>query len=262
MKELTAEQYKDSVLNLLCAFDKFCREKDIKYYLAYGTALGAVRHHGFIPWDDDIDIVVFRSDYNRLISLSEECKDFRFCCYENTKDYFYNSGKIFDNKTKLVNKYMKDLEGQGAFLDVFPIEFDYSEKNKDKIHRKLNCYNVMIRLTGLKKYWPSSNFFKNFIKFPVYCFANLFGNSFWQKKHKKFIDKLNHYNGQKRFILYDTIFEYDYFGTGVEAEFENESFIIPTDYDKLLRIWYGDYMCLPKLEEQTSSHDFKCFLID
>lgn len=262
MRELTSQEYKEKILSLMVAFDEFCRKNNLKYYLIYGSALGAIRHHGLIPWDDDIDIAMPLSSYYRLMKLSNECNHFRFCCYENTKGYFYHYGKVFDQNTQLFNTYMKNAEWQGAFLDVFPIENDYSGKSKIRIQKKLRFYNEMIKLTGFKRYWPSKNPIKNVIKYFTYAYANILRNSFWQKRRKKYIKKLNIKKSSERYILYDLVLEKDFFREGIDIDFDGKRFIVPTEYDTLLTFWYGDYMLLPKKEDRISNHDFRCYTED
>lgn len=101
MQELSLEKQKLLMLEILLDFDKVCRNNGIRYSLAYGTLLGAVRHQGFIPWDDDIDVIVFRADYEKLIQIlnSQMQGNHSFICVENNPGFSAPLGKIIDNTT-------------------------------------------------------------------------------------------------------------------------------------------------------------------
>jgi lipopolysaccharide cholinephosphotransferase len=110
------------MLEILDAFDKICRKHSINYWLACGTLLGARRHKGFIPWDDDLDVVVLQSDFNKLVSILHEelPEDLKLQARGTDKKFWYYYAKIRDTKSRLHDKLR--FKYQGIFIDLFPIE--------------------------------------------------------------------------------------------------------------------------------------------
>ena len=97
----------NKMLGILLEIDRICRENNIRYLLDGGSMLGAVRHHGFIPWDDDADVMMPRDDYDRFIEIAPRAlgKKYVFQCIENTREYPYNFGKVFDTSTEFYEKF-------------------------------------------------------------------------------------------------------------------------------------------------------------
>lgn len=89
MKELTLQELKEIELDILKMFDSFCKEQDIKYYLAFGTLLGAIRYKKFIPWDDDIDVLVPRKDYNKLIKVFQNTERYQLFAFEKYSNFLF-----------------------------------------------------------------------------------------------------------------------------------------------------------------------------
>lgn len=134
MQELSLEKQKLLMLEILLDFDKVCRNNGIRYSLAYGTLLGAVRHQGFIPWDDDIDVIVFRADYEKLIQIlnSQMQGNHSFICVENNPGFSAPLGKIIDNTTILEQSgHFSDRINLGVYIDVFPYDM-VPEKKSDR----------------------------------------------------------------------------------------------------------------------------------
>lgn len=125
------------MLEVLLAIDKVCKEHNLKYYIAYGTLLGAVRYKGFIPWDDDLDIMMPRSDYELLVKnwklwLPEP---YEFVCVELNPEYSNHYGKIQDSSTTLVERDYRNFVG-GIFVDVFPIDCAPELPKRKKYNKK------------------------------------------------------------------------------------------------------------------------------
>ena len=118
LKEIT---YKDKLIETFAAFDRFCREHDIKYYAAYGTLIGAVRHKGLIPWDDDVDVYMLRKDYEKFCSFKGKIDDHYDVMDINDENYWLLSlAKFVDTDTTLWE--FKDLPlVLGVYVDVFPL---------------------------------------------------------------------------------------------------------------------------------------------
>ena len=122
MKELTIDEYKKVLLDVLIQVDKICEEHQLKYAIAYGTLLGAVRHHGYIPWDDDVDIIMPRDDYDKLAHiLNTENRAINFIRIEENKDTCFPFGKICAKNTTIKETNLLPIKGYGAYIDVFPM---------------------------------------------------------------------------------------------------------------------------------------------
>lgn len=268
MIELNNEQIKQRLLNLISKFDLFCKENEIEYALAFGTLLGAIRHNGFIPWDDDVDIIVSRNDYNKLIDLtSQEGCPINFNCFEKDDKYSYHYGKIMDEDTVIESQYMNVDRYKSLFIDVFPedlINVDSSRTNS--LNKKMKNIVIINSYCSMKKYWPAEYLAKNIIKYPTYTLSKAVGTKHWHKEQQKLIDKYasNEEKANYSLVSYYTfgtkVLGGSYTGSTLRVPFEDLSLPIPKNYDYILSTLYGDYMTLPKKENQVSNHDYKCFV--
>lgn len=258
-------------LNLLVHLVKKLEEYNITYFLAGGTLLGAIRHDGFIPWDDDIDILIPRSDYEILKKLIIQGKI-------NTKQYVYKIPgernypypfiKGYDLKTKIKNENLKSKFDDHIWVDVFPLDHLPDDINKNKQLLMKKYYFLLAPLYyGIleKNKFPVNNFIKKMIYNIIYKLNG------YQKLSKKIdlmgkkIDKRykssNHYG---HFVWNDGY--KDYF-TGemitplIKKKFEDYEFYIPENYDLYLKSFYGDYMTPPP-ENSRQQHTFEAFYVE
>ncbi len=238
---------------------------NLRYYVIGGTLLGAVRHKGFIPWDDDIDIGMPRRDYDRLIDLMKsENHDSNYCLeapLEN-KDYVYQFCKVYDTSTTLVENTRYKTK-RGLYLDIFPLDgigntLEESKRNFKKIARKNNY--IMTKVCALSKRRKT---YKNVAIIVSRCIP--FPN--WRSTLRR-LDKLCR---EKDFDDYKyvtnpygawgerEIFKREWFGEyPIIINFENIQICAPQDYDSFLTKMYGDYMKLPPKEKQVTHHDYLC----
>ena len=131
LKKIEIDEMKEYLLGILQEFDKLCQENQMRYSIAYGTLLGAVRHKGFIPWDDDVDVVMPREDYEKLLSIKYKTKKYEVKSYRYSEDYYYEFSKMIDRDTLVLEKYRCDAN-MGIFIDIFPM--DYLEDKRDLEH--------------------------------------------------------------------------------------------------------------------------------
>ena len=123
MKKLTFSEYRKITLEVLKEIDKICEENQLYYSLGFGSLIGAIRHQGFIPWDDDIDIVMPREDYNKLEKIINENEyNINFITLKTNSSTIFSYGKICMKGTKVIEANYRSVEGYGAFVDVFPID--------------------------------------------------------------------------------------------------------------------------------------------
>jgi len=237
----------NKMLGILLEIDRICRENNIRYLLDGGSMLGAVRHHGFIPWDDDADVMMPRDDYDRFIEIAPRAlgKKYVFQCIENTREYPYNFGKVFDTSTEFYEKFTAKLNiSHGVYVDVFPM--DYVDENYLKQARMIGhltmarYYKLGIshRAKGLvAKLIPLSVINKIISKKMRYC-----DNS------SPKVCKLCHHGKNKPPI------DISLFNNVIRVEFESAMLPVPAEYNCFLSERYGDYMKLPPIEKRVPVH--------
>ena len=157
MKMVTMDESRNIQLNILREIHKICEENNLRYYLAYGTLLGAVRHKGFIPWDDDIDIVMPRPDYIRFfeIAKSDTCD---FYSIEKNDEYIYSFGKASRKNTVIIPDGMRCKIELGISVDIFPLDGagQSTEEGEETFSRTSILYGLCIASTW-KRYIRGRN---------------------------------------------------------------------------------------------------------
>lgn len=244
------------MLDILIEFDKICRKNNIEYWLDSGTLLGAVRHGGFIPWDDDMDICVMRKDYKKLrkVLQKELPNNLVFVDWKNEKNFFDHCGRIKDNSTCVNNINYAFQDNKGVYLDILIVEEVPSmkvkmfvEKYYGRVFRQLHHFGKVIYKSKLKQYL-------------VYLLALLlspiaYGSVFLLRIYAKF------FSGEKLGFVYAISFPSKRFRSEifpcVEIEFEGHKFLAPNNFDSYLTHIYGDYMKIPKLEDRQITHEIE-----
>lgn len=265
MKELSLQELKEIEFDILKMFDAFCKENNIRYFLSNGTLLGAVKYKKFIPWDDDVDLLIPREDYNRMISLFKDDDRYQLFAYEKKQEYRYPFAKLCDMTTRKVEPGYNNGIELGVDIDLFPLDAWNDDFKKAKQEVKNIRKNMMcLGLAKLKK--PDSvNSIKRFIKGIVMVFCKMFGSKYFIKKIIKEsykAEKTSNYLGCKSWCIYGEreIIPAEAFSGTVEVEFEGEKFPAPIGYDVYLRSLYGDYEKDPPIEKQKSHHNYIAYL--
>lgn len=267
MRLLSLIETKEVSLNILRYVDQYCNEKGIKYFAAYGTLLGAVRHGGFIPWDDDIDIVMLRQDYEKFVESA--CLDFngRYKCISFSNDTFiFPYAKIIDTETTAISDNVLYSEKCGIGIDIFPYDYisDTAEE-VDHIARRLLLPKKMLRYSlynsamEFRKHGASTN------KMVLYYASKAVGWKKWRSICKKKIQDASS-SDKKKYCGYLGSFiennlakiESTIFDDTVNLQFEDMMVKAPKRHDEYLRLLYGDYMKLPP-EEKRLPHAQKAF---
>lgn len=239
------------ILEVLLEIDRICMKHDIKYYLAYGTAIGAVRHGGFIPWDDDADIHMFKDDYNKFKEICKTELGSKYFFQDEKTDKGYKSylPKIRMNNTAFVEGWAKDWDmHQGIYVDIFVL--DECPKNK-----KIQAMNFKIRknteFTRREIYNKenTNSLIKNLIRplvknNTILNTWRLFAYNPCKKDENQCIDR----------NAFGYAFPADVFGTPKRVEFEGYTLSIPEKTEKYLEHYYGDFMTPPPEEERVSHH--------
>ena len=273
MKEIESlDEVKQIGLNGLVAFDNFCREYKLKYSIAAGTMIGAVRHKGFIPWDDDVDLYMDRNEYDKLILLVKEGKqlpDESFDIYlPELKNYIYPFIKIVNNKTLVFEKNVNKKFAIGVWLDIFPLDnCGDSMAEAQKIMHEMTCYSKkLMRTVTLYDGKNLEAYFKNIY---VWVYKYILRRNYHIYKHKKICFKFPEGGRYKGNLIWPwlekgglcDIYPAEYFDGYTEIEFEGRKFMIFSHYDEILQKRYGDYMTLPK-EKDRVGHEFHAYYLD
>ena len=242
-------------LLILKDIDLICKKYNLKYYLIGGTLLGAIRHKGFIPWDDDIDIVMYRGDMEKLIKIIHEEYFEKYFVQNFKTDPYYTRyiTKIRLNNTLQIEEALGNAKShQGIYIDIFPL--DFVKKNKGF---SMKIRGVILRLLFAIKSLKNNIFYtKNKIKILLGKILRIFTflipngliNYLFDYVCSKDNNKQCNFtsNFSSHFKWEKQTYENDVYGEGVQVEFENNYFIAPTQYDVILKRIYGDdYMELP-----------------
>lgn len=265
MKELSLQELKDIEFEMLKMFHSFCVENNIRYFLAYGTLLGAIRYKHFIPWDDDVDLLIPREDYNRLIKLFKDNDRYRLFAYEKDGKCLFPFAKLCDMTTRKIEPNYDNGVELGVDIDLFPLDAWDDDFEKAKKEAKIiSKYMFRLNLTKLQK--PDSlNPVKRFIKGITMFFCKLRGSEYYIKKiiaeSNKKEQKGNSYVGSKSWCVYGErgINPAEAFAEAIEVEFEGGKFFAPKGYDAYLTCLYGDYLPEPPKEKQKTHHTFKAY---
>ena len=243
-------------LDLLTQFIEVCNKLNLNYFLCGGTLIGAVRHKGFIPWDDDIDVCMLRKDYDIFINEAQKYLDDKYFLqtYETDEDYLQCFAKIRNSETTFLEKSVKNFKmNHGVFIDIFPID-NYYLFNKLKVS--------MLKYALYSKYFENNK--KNVLKkFLLFISKKLYG-----RKNKKElcreIEKVysKAKNRKSKMVVNfcgfycikkEKHYKKDY-QKCITTSFENIKANIPFGYDRILRKTYGNYMKLPPEEKRVSHH--------
>ena len=258
-------------LEILKAFINVCNKYNLRYFLVSGSCLGAVRHHGFIPWDDDIDVGMPRSDYDKLLTLQKEFGEKYFIqTYKTDKKYLYNFTKIRDcDTTYIEDNFATTQINHGVWLDVFPLDgFSYEYEDSEKFEKEVKktwMKTILGYPWNLRRKFSRRTFFKD-LGLNIVALLTFWTNvgQYRNKSVEKRLTRIpydsaktvgNHYGIYHK----KEAMPIEWFGDGVEAEFEGVKVKIPTEYDKYLSKLYTDYMTPPPEDKRIGHHYNKGF---
>ena len=268
MDNETLKKLQSVETGILAVFDEFCRKHGLKYSLFAGTALGAVRHGGFIPWDDDIDVCMERSEYERFLELWEEegNQDDYFLYATDDPGYRYiNHSKLRKYGTMLATEWeYKTFKCNGIWLDIFPIDKVPTDKKKRKKYLRKNKFR-MIYTRG----YPLKG--RGFVYYLITKLLLLKSLRMQFKKRNKLDEYIKSTKDLTSGFEYmclasmaDLAIKYppNLFDEYIDIDFEGHKFSIVKDYHTMLTNEFGDYMQLPPEEERVCKHNPKYVRFD
>jgi lipopolysaccharide cholinephosphotransferase len=254
---------------LLKIYIDFCEKHNLRYFLVGGSALGAVRHQGFIPWDDDVDVAMPREDYDKFIELGKKefVGEIFLQTYETDPEYPYNFAKLRNSKTTFVEwVYQFTNMNHGVWIDIFPLDGISKKQGKINFAMKWRIYRIWPRLLLIgaksvsrypRKWWWILDILLDIILLPFMLFnIGHFMNKRIDKimRKKKYEDCYYVANMQGAWFGREIV-KREYFGNGTKAMFEGMEVMIPEKYDEFLTSIYGNYMKLPPIEKQVGKHN-------
>ena len=263
---LSLPEIRERQLKLIEHLQNLCIENNLHYSLCYGSLIGAIRHNGFIPWDDDMDIVMPRPDYEKIIKIINDQKnDFKLLDCRLQKDYYYPFAKLIDTTTLIEEGQPRKINGYGIYIDIFPEDgLPNNQLKREKYWKKINKLRLISSYVITKKV-KKETVLKSTIRLIFYYLFYFFPKNFFSILLNKYALKYNFYDseivsvtitgheGRKNEMPRSILENYTY------HDFENKKLMIVKDYDYMLSKLFGNYMELPP-ENQRFSHGFKAWI--
>ena len=265
-KLLSLREVQQLELAILIQFKSICDKLGLRFYLSGGTLLGAVRHKGFIPWDDDIDLAMPRPDYEKLVAYSQQYQDSRFSFMFHTKNGVpLCYGKFFDTKTHIYTKYNAVDACPHLWIDIIPMDgLPEDESEVEKLYKKVKFYRQILLLCDAK-FGEGTSLYRKFIKLFIKPLAHLYGKE--RALHKlNSLAMLRKYEsapfagaiswglyGASERMKKDELEKTEY------VDFEGEKFPSFGCWNTYLTRLYKDYMQLPP-EDKRISHTFEAWV--
>lgn len=247
MKEISLEEAKQLQFDMLKEVHRYCNNNNLKYYLYAGTLIGAIRHQGYIPWDDDIDIIMPKKDFEKFMN---QYKSDRYAAIWpfNNKEHEFAFGRLYDKKT--FHKWGRH-KALGLFIDIYvifgAIEDGLERRNHfskiKKYSRWINRIGTVRRRMAKLNVWPFKTLNSTLIN--RLCKVMYLELSKYSNKDTSYI----HTYGGGQFVVRKDLFE-----ERTLVYFNGEQFYAPKRYDEFLRLGYGDYMQLPPEDERHPYH--------
>lgn len=271
MNELTIKEIQEISLEILYTVSIICEEQKLRYALIYGTLIGAIRHHGYIPWDDDVDIMMPRPDYDKLLVFLKhhlhEYPHLQVFNREECPEYPYMITRISDDRYILDMANEKPF-GMGVFIDIYPYD-GLGKTKKEAVKYGLKgdrlsslCYQATRKRFAIE---TTTSTVRKVLKFPAHLYAKMRGKDYFQDKLER-LARIKDYDASEYVgcVIWlsggkKDIFPRKWFDETIMMPFDKYEFRIPKNYDAVLRHGYGDYMQLPPEKDRIGHHFYKVY---
>ena len=265
MEKVDINEYHEKLLEELKFIDELCNKLDLKYFLIFGTLLGAIRHKGFIPWDDDLDIMMPRPDYDKLLEYMKNNDTGIYSIVNNDNaNAPYLISRMSDNRYHL--DFQKDIPYElGIFIDIYPMDGAGKTKFFSKLyafyaHCLMICFCLTVEDVTQRKRSIIKIFFafllRNIQKIPLFSAKNILN----KLCHKHTLEQSKYCACMNWLIDYkNEIIEKSLFDNVIRTKFEDIEVNIPAEYDKILTAVYGNYMELPPEEKRVGQHFYEIY---
>ena len=266
MRRLEVQELRKIQLEILDVVTKFCDENDINYFLNGGTLLGAIRHKGYIPWDDDIDLGMLRPDYDKFMKLfNENNTRYKFYSNENTPGFFAMCGRIVDTDPNTF-AYERTVR-IGIYIDIFVFD---NAPDDDELVKKMFTRRDYYEIYNYRRVMPLfygviPNTFRKMLTIVFRATLRILPRGYFSDKYIQNAKSFNHVITKRvgDFVgLHDVVYDREILENLTTAEFEGKLYKIPARYDEFLRGLYGDYMQLPPVEQQKSHHNLEAWTMN
>ncbi|MBR4173855.1 MAG: LicD family protein [Lachnospiraceae bacterium] len=270
MEQNTLRKLQLTQLSILKDFVKICEENDLKYFLDGGTMLGAVRHQGFIPWDDDLDVGMPRRDYDRFCKLAKKSlpKGYFLQTYFTDKNYPNAFAKLRKEGTEFVESITEKSKMRGGiYIDILPFD-NFPEKKSEILSQGFEIELYKHLLIGKHRVYPwmgmkgKKRLFKFLEYAPFYPLAVFFDHDHLARKYDSTLKRYNKRTTDRikepdlRFAK--VVVPADCGTDLIDVDFEDGKYLIPNSYDSFLKQLYGnDYMTPPPVESRGGWHGIK-----
>lgn len=260
MQEIEIDELKKIQIQILDDVVSFCDRENLTYFLAYGTLIGAIRHDGYIPWDDDIDLVMPRKDYDYFMKhYNKSNSRYKFLDYEIDSKYLYPFGKVVDTKTRLIENCHIDYD-LGVNIDIFPLD---SVDEKGNLLKKERMIRRIIFLKTMP--WSARrSLVKNLVLIVGRIIFSVIPLRILIAKTIEYGKSMNKIDTGKLSVPVDgastvKVWDKEWFDEYEYHQFEKGCYKIPQGYDQWLKSVYGDYMTPPHEDNRESLHDIKAY---
>ncbi len=271
-QELTIRENQQAVAAVMAQIHNLCEQLHLKYYLTFGTLIGAIRHQGFIPWDDDLDIMMPRKDYELLLDYfhtnEEALAPLKLFTNRNNPAYPYMIARICDCRYVIETDNEKDC-GMGAFVDIYPMDGvgNTLDECAAKMRKSSPYASLCFLSTRLRcEKGNTKSKLRLLIKLPAFLVAKLVGKRYFMRKLESFAQQCDPNSQYIACVVWEPeglkgVFPKTWFVDTVDVPFEGYTFKAPKEYDKILRQIYGDYMQLPPEEDRIAHHFYHIYKI-